>query len=99
MTSGVTQLMLLAGWRVLALMEKFRFDYNSNVMNTAYMKYSTNLTMITTIIFTQLIVFLCYIQVTQETQAVLAARGFSFTYRGQVAIKGKGELITYFLVE
>lgn len=39
------------------------------------------------------------LQVTQETQAILAARGFAFTYRGQVAIKGKGELITYFLTE
>eukprot|EP00731_Ephydatia_muelleri_P010744 Em0005g1330a len=37
-------------------------------------------------------------QVLQETQVLLAAQGYGFEYRGPIAVKGKGNLITYYLV-
>ncbi|KAL5493456.1 hypothetical protein EMCRGX_G014645 [Ephydatia muelleri] len=37
-------------------------------------------------------------QVLQETQVLLAAQGYGFEYRGPTAVKGKGNLITYYLV-
>ena len=39
-----------------------------------------------------------HLQVLQETQVLLAAQGYGFEYRGPTAVKGKGNLITYYLV-
>lgn len=38
------------------------------------------------------------IQVTQETCEILQAFGFTFEQRGLVAVKGKGQLMTYYLI-
>lgn len=38
------------------------------------------------------------IQVTQETCEILQTFGFSFEQRGLVAVKGKGQLMTYYLL-
>ncbi|KXJ15223.1 Adenylate cyclase type 3 [Exaiptasia diaphana] len=38
-----------------------------------------------------------YIQVTDQTYESLKDKGFSFVYRGAVRVKGKGQLITYYL--
>lgn len=37
------------------------------------------------------------IQVTQETCEILREFGYSFEQRGLVAVKGKGQLMTYYL--
>lgn len=37
------------------------------------------------------------IQVTQEVEQILRPKGFSLTCRGMVPVKGKGEMLTYFL--
>lgn len=38
------------------------------------------------------------IQVTQETCEILQTFGYSFEQRGLVAVKGKGQLMTYYLL-
>lgn len=38
------------------------------------------------------------IQVTQETCEILQPFGYSFEQRGLVAVKGKGQLMTYYLL-
>ncbi|EDV23584.1 uncharacterized protein TRIADDRAFT_58375 [Trichoplax adhaerens] len=38
------------------------------------------------------------VQVFQETQEILATRGFKFTCRGLIPVKGKGKLLTYYLL-
>lgn len=37
------------------------------------------------------------IQVTQEVRDILIAKGYPFTCRGTIQVKGKGSMITYFL--
>jgi len=37
------------------------------------------------------------IQVTQEVRDILAAKGYPFTCRGTIQVKGKGSMVTYFL--
>lgn len=37
------------------------------------------------------------IQVTQETCEILQTFGYTFKQRGLVAVKGKGQLMTYYL--
>ncbi|CAG0894771.1 unnamed protein product [Darwinula stevensoni] len=39
-----------------------------------------------------------FIQVTQETQEILSQFGYQFEARGLVQVKGKGELMTYYLI-
>jgi len=38
-----------------------------------------------------------YMQVTEQTYEILKDKGFSFIYRGPVKVKGKGQLVTYYL--
>lgn len=38
------------------------------------------------------------IQVTQETCEILQTFGYKFEQRGLVAVKGKGQLMTYYLI-
>ena len=38
------------------------------------------------------------IQVTEETSQILGQFGYTFEQRGLVAVKGKGQLMTYYLV-
>lgn len=38
-----------------------------------------------------------YMQVTEQTYEILKDRGFKFIYRGPVKVKGKGQLVTYYL--
>lgn len=37
------------------------------------------------------------LQVTEEVQRLLRQRGYNFLCRGKVSVKGKGEMLTYFL--
>jgi len=37
------------------------------------------------------------IQVTQEVRDILAAKGYPFSCRGTIQVKGKGSMVTYFL--
>ena len=37
------------------------------------------------------------IQVTSEMAAILKTKGFMLTCRGAINVKGKGEMVTYFL--
>jgi hypothetical protein len=39
------------------------------------------------------------IQVTEETSAILRNFGYQFEQRGLVFVKGKGQLLTYYLIE
>ena len=39
------------------------------------------------------------IQVTQEMRNILIAMGYKLTERGIVKVKGKGEMLTYFLID
>lgn len=38
-----------------------------------------------------------YMQVTEQTYEILKDKGFKFIYRGPVKVKGKGQLVTYYL--
>ena len=38
-------------------------------------------------------------QVTQEVYQILSQKGYVFECRGLVSIKGKGEMLTYFLID
>lgn len=38
-------------------------------------------------------------QVTEETSAILRHFGYQFEQRGLVFVKGKGQLLTYYLIE
>lgn len=42
-------------------------------------------------------IFKIFIQVTQEVYQILHARGYPLTCRGTVQVKGKGNMVTYFL--
>lgn len=39
------------------------------------------------------------IQVTQETKNILQGLGYKFEFRGSVDVKGKGELVTFYLLD
>jgi len=39
------------------------------------------------------------IQVTEETSTILRRSGYHFEQRGLVSVKGKGQLMTYYLIE
>lgn len=41
--------------------------------------------------------FVLPLQVVEETQAILREYGFRFVRRGPIFVKGKGELLTFFL--
>lgn len=41
--------------------------------------------------------FLFSAQVTEQTYEILKDKGFKFIYRGPVKVKGKGQLVTYYL--
>ena len=38
-----------------------------------------------------------HLQVTQEVAAILKVRGYLLTCRGSISVKGKGDMVTYFL--
>lgn len=40
-----------------------------------------------------------FVQVTEETSAILGHFGYHFEQRGLVFVKGKGQLLTYYLIE
>jgi adenylate cyclase 3 len=39
------------------------------------------------------------LQVTEETSGILRHFGYTFEQRGLVSVKGKGQLLTYYLIE
>ena len=39
------------------------------------------------------------LQVVQETKNILQGMGHNFEFRGSVQVKGKGELVTYYLLD
>lgn len=41
--------------------------------------------------------YVLLLQVVEETQAILREYGFRFVRRGPIFVKGKGELLTFFL--
>lgn len=43
------------------------------------------------------LVFVLHVQVVEETQVILREYGFRFVRRGPIFVKGKGELLTFFL--
>ncbi|XP_014258367.2 adenylate cyclase type 6-like [Cimex lectularius] len=62
---------------------KPQFDIWSNAVNVASRMDSTGI--------------VDKIQVTQEVYTILAARGYPLTCRGTIQVKGKGDMVTYFL--
>lgn len=63
--------------------KKFRFRFQGNTVNVASRMESTGKA--------------GAIQVTQETCEILQKYGYCFEQRGLVAVKGKGQLMTYYL--
>lgn len=43
--------------------------------------------------------FTIHVKVPQETKNVLERMGYKFDFRGPISVKGKGEIITFFLQE
>lgn len=46
---------------------------------------------------TQALILFLPLQVVEDTQAILREYGFRFVRRGPIFVKGKGELLTFFL--
>jgi len=44
-----------------------------------------------------MIKMLYFFQVTQDIEVILKPKGFSLSCRGLIPVKGKGEMLTYFL--
>ena len=48
-------------------------------------------------VFKVLYNFVIYFQVTQEVAQILKTKGYMLTCRGTISVKGKGDMVTYFL--
>ena len=83
--------------------KKPQYDIWGNAVNVASRMDSTGVIgkiQVQTKIFSinPLLPFTCNVfQVTQEIEQILKPRGFNLSCRGYIPVKGKGEMLTYFL--
>jgi hypothetical protein len=82
-TFGAMQLTLHQEWRARVKPDAFRYKHHVNFVSTNLINKKIDFMM----------------QVTEETSAILRHFGYQFEQRGLVFVKGKGQLLTYYLIE